>query len=187
MNDKENSFDFKKVERLDKKFRTTDFKNNLVISQRRKRSIKWDLSEIKEEKPRSNETSPKPKQKRQKKLLEIDPYIHIDNPDELYLQRLNEVIKTPPSKDFLENMTKKVFLANQEHEKETCLESIVSEGINNYLIIETLNENVNKKETYPKKLIIEDNDDQILEETMQNTLYNKYVGKIQTQNLLEKD
>ncbi len=109
MNDEENSFDFKNVERLEKKFRTTDFKNNLVINQRRKRSIKWDLSEIKEDQPRSHETSPKPKQKRPKKILEIDPYIHIDNPDEIYLQRLNEVIKTPPSKDFLENMTKKVW------------------------------------------------------------------------------
>ena len=128
MNDKENNFDFKNVERLDKKFKTIDFNNTLVINQRRKRSIKWDLSQVAEEKPRSNETSPKPKQKRQKKILEIDPYIHIENPEEIYLQRLNEVIKTPPSKDFLENMKKKVYLSNHEREKEINLDQVDSEG-----------------------------------------------------------
>lgn len=100
-----------------KKFNTMNVLSGLKISHKTK-SIKWDLSEIPEERPRSNEHSPMKKPKREKKALEIDPYVKLDNPDEEYLQKLLEIQKTPPSKDFLEEMTKKVQEAIIEREKE---------------------------------------------------------------------
>ena len=132
------------------------------------------------------------------------PYTPYEEGDDEYFNKLNEVNKTKPTEDVLAqviNTLEKIPEKKNDEEEYMEIEVIEKDGTKTKKLVKRENKEnkefqAKKKKAYHNEFAIakefmlkhkdEDNDEELIKKTMENTLANKYVGLIENQKI-EKD
>ena len=195
------------MEEKDKKEDEKESKENKggILSKKdhkkKRKSVNWDIKNLEE-----NELQNKLHPVTMKITEPKTPYTPYEEGDDEYFNKLNEVNKTKPTEDVLAqviNTLEKIPEKSNDDEEYMEVEVIEKDGtITKKLVKRENKENKEfkekKKKAYHNEFAIakefmlkhkdEDNDEELIKKTMENTLANKYVGLIENQkNEKEKE
>ena len=193
------------MEEKDKKEDEKESKENKggILSKKdhkkKRKSVNWDIKNLEE-----NELQNKLHPVTMKITEPKTPYTPYEEGDDEYFNKLNEVNKTKPTEDVLAqviNTLEKIPEKKNDEEEYMEIEVIEKDGsVVKKLVKKEQKENkefqAKKKKAYHNEFAIakefmlkhkdEDNDEELIKKTMENTLANKYVGLIENQKI-EKD
>ena len=161
-----------------------------------RKSVNWDIKNLEE-----NELQNKLHPVTMKITEPKTPYTPYEEGDDEYFNKLNEVNKTKPTEDVLAqviNTLEKIPEKKNDDDEYMEIEVIEKDGtITKKLVKRENKENKEfkekKKKAYHNEFAIakefmlkhkdEDNDEELIKKTMENTLANKYVGLIENQKV----
>ena len=166
---------------------------------KKRKSVNWDIKNLEE-----NELQNKLHPVTMKITEPKTPYTPYEEGDDEYFNKLNEVNKTKPTEDVLAqviNTLEKIPEKKNDEEEYMEIEVIEKDGTKTKKLVKRENKEnkefqAKKKKAYHNEFAIakefmlkhkdEDNDEELIKKTMENTLANKYVGLIENQKI-EKD
>ncbi len=193
------------MEEKDKKEDEKESKENKggILSKKdhkkKRKSVNWDIKNLEE-----NELQNKLHPVTMKITEPKTPYTPYEEGDDEYFNKLNEVNKTKPTEDVLAqviNTLEKIPEKKNDEEEYMEIEVIEKDGTKTKKLVKRENKEnkefqAKKKKAYHNEFAIakefmlkhkdEDNDEELIKKTMENTLANKYVGLIENQKI-EKD
>ena len=193
------------MEEKDKKEDEKESKENKggILSKKdhkkKRKSVNWDIKNLEE-----NELQNKLHPVTMKITEPKTPYTPYEEGDDEYFNKLNEVNKTKPTEDVLAqviNTLEKIPEKKNDEEEYMEIEVIEKDGTKTKKLVKRENKEnkefqAKKKKAYHNEFAIakefmlkhkdEDNDEELIKKTMENTLANKYVGLIENQKK-EKD
>ena len=164
-----------------------------------RKCVNWDIKNLEE-----NELQNKLHPVTMKITEPKTPYTPYEEGDDEYFNKLNEVNKTKPTEDVLAqviNTLEKIPEKKNDEEEYMEIEVIEKDGTKTKKLVKRENKEnkefqAKKKKAYHNEFAIakefmlkhkdEDNDEELIKKTMENTLANKYVGLIENQKI-EKD
>ena len=188
----------------DKKEEKKEDKKEGILSKKEKKgkkrkSVNWDVKNLED-----NELQSKLHPVTMKITEPKTPYTPYEEGDDEYFNKLNEVNKTKPTEDVLAqviNTLEKIPEKKNDEEEYMEIEVIEKDGTKTKKLVKRENKEnkefqAKKKKAYHNEFAIakefmlkhkdEDNDEELIKKTMENTLANKYVGLIENQKI-EKD
>ena len=159
---------------------------------KKRKSVNWDIKNL-EENELQNKLHPV--------TMKIDepktPYTPYEEGDDEYFNKLNEVNKTKPTADVLAQVINTLEKIPENKEEEYMeIEVIEKDGTKTKKLVKRENKEnkefqEKKKKAYHNEFAIakeftmshkdDDNDEDLIKKTMENTLANKYVGLIENQ------
>ena len=188
------------MEEKDKKEDEKESKENKggILSKKdhkkKRKSVNWDIKNLEE-----NELQNKLHPVTMKITEPKTPYTPYEEGDDEYFNKLNEVNKTKPTEDVLaQDINTLEKIPEKKNDEEEYMEI---EGTKTKKLVKRENKEnkefqAKKKKAYHNEFAIakefmlkhkdEDNDEELIKKTMENTLANKYVGLIENQKI-EKD
>ena len=187
----------------DKKEEKKEDKKEGILSKKEKKgkkrkSVNWDVKNLED-----NELQSKLHPVTMKITEPKTPYTPYEEGDDEYFNKLNEVNKAKPTEDVLAQVINTLEKMPEKKEEEYIeIEVIEKDGTTvKKLVKKEKKENKEfeekKKKAYHNEFAIakefmknhkdEDNDEDLIKKTMENTLANKYVGLIENQKDKDKD
>ena len=187
----------------DKKEEKKEDKKEGILSKKEKKgkkrkSVNWDVKNLED-----NELQSKLHPVTMKITEPKTPYTPYEEGDDEYFNKLNEVNKAKPTEDVLAQVINTLEKMPEKKEEEYLeIEVIEKDGTTvKKLVKKEKKENKEfeekKKKAYHNEFAIakefmknhkdEDNDEDLIKKTMENTLANKYVGLIENQKDKDKD
>ena len=165
---------------------------------KKRKSVNWDVKNLED-----NELQNKLHPVTMKITEPKTPYTPYEEGDDEYFNKLNEVNKAKPTEDILAQVINTLEKIPENKEEEYMeIEVIEKDGtVVKKMVKKEKKENKEfqekKKKAYHNEYAIakefmknhkdDDNDEDLIKKTMENTLANKYIGLIENQNVKEKD
>ena len=165
---------------------------------KKKKSVNWDVKNLED-----NELQNKLHPVTMKITEPKTPYTPYEEGDDEYFNKLNEVNKAKPTEDILAQVINTLEKIPENKEEEYMeIEVIEKDGtVVKKMVKKEKKENKEfqekKKKAYHNEYAIakefmknhkdDDNDEDLIKKTMENTLANKYIGLIENQNVKEKE
>lgn len=157
----------------------------------KEKNVVWDWKTLEEQ---DNEKKRNPRKKIDEPKT---PYLPYTEDDDEYLKKINDINKMQPTKELLEdvckNLTSKIenkFNNDNDHDHQED-----KSNYNNFIlfILEKKEFLEKRKQAYKnefsmaKQLVVEDEEDEdLINETLKNTLYNKFAGKLKDKDFKDK-
>ena len=165
---------------------------------KKRKSVNWDVKNLED-----NELQNKLHPVTMKITEPKTPYTPYEEGDDEYFNKLNEVNKAKPTEDILAQVINTLEKIPENKEEEYMeIEVIEKDGtVVKKMVKKEKKENKEfqekKKKAYHNEYAIakefmknhkdDDNDEDLIKKTMENTLANKYIGFIENQNVKEKE
>ena len=165
---------------------------------KKRKSVNWDVKNLED-----NELQNKLHPVTMKITEPKTPYTPYEEGDDEYFNKLNEVNKAKPTEDILAQVINTLEKIPENKEEEYMeIEVIEKDGtVVKKMVKKEKKENKEfqekKKKAYHNEYAIakefmknhkdDDNDEELIKKTMENTLANKYIGLIENQNVKEKE
>ena len=165
---------------------------------KKRKSVNWDVKNLED-----NELQNKLHPVTMKITEPKTPYTPYEEGDDEYFNKLNEVNKAKPTEDILAQVINTLEKIPEYKEEEYMeIEVIEKDGtVVKKMVKKEKKENKEfqekKKKAYHNEYAIakefmknhkdDDNDEDLIKKTMENTLANKYIGFIENQNVKEKE
>ena len=165
---------------------------------KKRKSVNWDVKNLED-----NELQNKLHPVTMKITEPKTPYTPYEEGDDEYFNKLNEVNKAKPTEDILAQVINTLEKIPENKEDEYMeIEVIEKDGtVVKKMVKKEKKENKEfqekKKKAYHNEYAIakefmknhkdDDNDEDLIKKTMENTLANKYIGLIENQNVKEKE
>ena len=165
---------------------------------KKRKSVNWDVKNLED-----NELQNKLHPVTMKITEPKTPYTPYEEGDDEYFNKLNEVNKAKPTEDILAQVINTLEKIPENKEEEYMeIEVIEKDGtVVKKMVKKEKKENKEfqekKKKAYHNEYAIakefmknhkdDDNDEDLIKKTMENTLANKYIGLIENQNVKEKE
>ena len=164
---------------------------------KKKKSVNWDVKNLED-----NELQNKLHPVTMKITEPKTPYIPYEEGDDEYFNKLNEVNKAKPTEDILAQVINTLEKIPENNEDYMKIEVIEKDGtVVKKMVKKDKKENKEfqekKKKAYHNEFAIakefmknhkdEDDEEDLIKKTMENTLANKYIGLIENQNDKNKD